>query len=190
MAAPSTGEPAPNAPTPGAPGLLALLRADLAANRANPKGRVVTVAFRLTHAARGTGRAPRWSLPVVALYRVAIDWLLGVEIPPSVRAGGGLCVWHGTGMVLHKRVVLGEQVTLRHGVTIGILGDGLDETAAAPVLGDRVDVGAGAILLGPITVGDDAVIGAGSVVLTDVPAGATAVGNPARILSGPRSADR
>ena len=190
MAAPSTGEPSPNAPTPGSPGLLALLRADLVANRANPKGRVVTVAFRLTHAARGTGRAPRWSLPVVALYRVAIDWLLGVEIPPSVRAGAGLCVWHGTGLVLHKSVVLGEQVTLRHGVTIGILGDTRDDTSVGPVLGDRVDVGAGAILLGTITVGDDAVIGAGSVVLTDVPAGATAVGNPARILSGRRSADR
>lgn len=158
----------------------------MTANRGNPKGRVVLGAFRLAHAARGTGRAPVWSLPIVALYRVVIDWLLGVEIPPSLRAGPGLCVWHGTGLVLHKGVVLGQGVTLRHGVTIGILGDGRDDTAVAPVIGDRVDIGAGAIILGPITIGDDAVIGAGSVVITDVPAGATAVGNPARILSDDR----
>lgn len=171
------------APATEGGGLLALLRSDLAANRANPKGRLVTVAFRLTHALRGTGRAPLWSLPAVALYRLVVDWVLGVEIPPSTQVGPGLCVWHGTGLVLHKKVVLGSGVTLRHGVTIGVLGDGRDESAGAPVLGDRVDVGAGAIVLGPITIGDDVSIGAGSVVLRDVPDGATAVGNPARILT-------
>ena len=170
------------APASGGGGLLALLRSDFAANRANPKGRFVMTAFRLTHALRGTGRAPLWSLPAVALYRLVVDWLLGIEIPPSTRIGPGLCVWHGTGLVLHKRVQLGAGVTLRHGVTIGVLGDGRDDAAMAPILGDRVDVGAGAVVLGPITVGDDAAIGAGAVVLCDVPAGATAVGNPARIL--------
>lgn len=171
------------APATEGGGLLALLRSDLTANRANPKGRLVVVAFRLAHAVRGTGRPPLWSLPAVALYRLVVDWLLGVEIPPSTRVGPGLCVWHGTGLVLHKKVELGAGVTLRHGVTIGVLGDGRDESAGAPVLGDRVDVGAGAIVLGPITIGDDAAIGAGAVVLCDVPAGATAVGNPARILT-------
>ncbi len=170
-------------PVTGGGGLLALLRADLAANRANPKGRFVMLAFRLTHAVRGRGRPPLWSLPAVAVYRLVVDWLLGIEIPPSTRVGPGLCVWHGTGLVLHKRVQLGAGVTLRHGVTIGVLGDGRDEAAMAPILGDRVDVGAGAIVLGPITIGDDASIGAGAVVLCDVPAGATAVGNPARVLT-------
>ena len=170
------------APVHAGGGLLALLRADMTANRANPKGRFVMVAFRLTHALRGVGRAPLWALPAIALYRLVVDWLLGVEIPPSTRVGPGLCVWHGTGLVLHKRVQLGAGVTLRHGVTIGVLGDGRDEAAMAPILGDRVDVGAGAIVLGPVTIGDDAAIGAGAVVLCDVPAGATAVGNPARII--------
>ena len=178
------------APATGGGDLLALIRSDLAANRANPKGCLVTVAFRLTHALRGTGRPPRWSLPAVALYRLVVDWFLGVEIPPSTRVGRGLCVWHGTGLVLHKSVVLGEGVTLRHGVTIGILGDGHDDDAGAPVLGDRVDVGAGAVVLGPITIGDDVAIGANAVVLCDVPSGATAVGNPARILTDRRPSPR
>ena len=170
------------APAHGGGGLLALLRADMTANRANPKGRFVMLAFRLTHALRGTGRPPLFALPAIMLYRLVVDWMLGIEIPPSTRVGPGLCVWHGTGLVLHKRVQLGAGVTLRHGVTIGVLGDGRDEAAMAPILGDRVDVGAGAIVLGPITIGDDVSIGAGSVVLCDVPAGATAVGNPARII--------
>lgn len=156
------------------------LRADWAANRGNPKGRVVLAAFRLTHHVRGTGRAPMWALPVVAAYRLLVDWVMGIEIPPSVQAGPGLCVWHGTGLVLHKDVRLGEGVTLRHGITIGTVGEGDD--GVPPVLGDRVSVGAGAIVLGPIRIGDDAVIGAGAVVVRDVAAGTTVVGNPARAL--------
>jgi serine acetyltransferase len=160
--------------------LLPLLRADWAANKANPKGLVVTTAFRIAHHVRGTGRPPVWSLPIIVLYRLLVDWILGIEIPPSVQAGPGLCIWHGTGLVLHKDVQLGCNVTLRHGVTIGTLGE--EELSAAPVLGDSVSVGAGAIILGPYQIGDAAIIGAGAVVVTDVPAGATVVGNPGRIL--------
>jgi len=165
-----------------------LLRADWAANRGNPKGRLVTAAFRLTHHVRGTGRTPLHAVPVVALYRLVVDWVMGIEIPPAVQAGPGLCVWHGTGLVLHKDVVLGADVTLRHGVTIGTVGEGDD--GVPPVLGDGVSVGAGAIVLGPRHVGDGATIGAGAVVVHDVPAGATVVGNPARVLPtrGPASA--
>ena len=161
--------------------LLPLLRADWAANKANPKGRLVTTGFRIAHHVRGTGRPPIWSLPIIVLYRLLVDWILGIEIPPSVQAGPGLCIWHGTGLVLHKDVQLGANVTLRHGVTIGTLGE--DELSAAPVLGDSVSVGAGAIILGPYVIGDAAIIGAGAVVLSDVPEGATVVGNPGRILA-------
>lgn len=160
--------------------LLATLRADIAANAANPKGRLVTVAFRLAHVARGAGRPPLWSVPVVGAYRLVIDWIMGIELPPTLQAGPGLRVWHGTGLVVHSRVQLGSGVTLRQGVTLGTLTD--DDDAVAPVIGDRVSIGAGAIVLGPITIGDDAIIGAGAVVVDDVPAGATAVGNPARVL--------
>ena len=81
---------------------------------------------------------------------------------------------------MHANVRLGCDVTLRHNTTLGARGEAVD--APAPVVGDRVDVGAGAIVLGDLKVGDDAVIGAGAVVVHDVPAGATVVGNPARVL--------
>ncbi len=162
-------------------GLGGLLRADLAANRGNTKGRVVVASYRIAAAVRGTGRPRVWALPVLALHRLLVEWVLGVELPPSVVAGPGLRVWHGTGLVVHANSRLGADVTLRHNTTLGAKGEAPD--APAPVLGDRVDVGAGAIVLGALHIGDDAVIGAGAVVVDDVPAGATVVGNPARVLS-------
>jgi serine acetyltransferase len=161
-------------------GLGELLRADRAANRGNAKGLVVVTSFRLAAAARGHGRRRWWALPVLVLHRLLVDWIMGVELPPSVVAGPGLRVWHGTGLVVHANSRLGADVTLRHNTTLGAKGEQHD--APAPVLGDRVDVGAGAIVLGALHVGDDAVIGAGAVVVDDVPAGATVVGNPARVL--------
>lgn len=161
-------------------GIGALLRADLAANRGNAKGRVVVLLFRVASAARGTGRAPLWAVPILALYRVVVDWVLGIDLPPSVSAGPGLRIWHGTGLVVHSNVRLGADVTLRHGTTLGAKGE--EPNAPAPVLGDRVDVGAGAIVLGPLSIGDDAVIGAGAVVVHDVAAATTVVGNPARVV--------
>lgn len=158
-----------------------LLRADLAANRGNPKGRLVLTSFRVAAAVRGSGRPPLWAIPVLVLHRLLVDWVLGVELPPSVVAGPGLRIWHGTGLVVHANTRLGADVTLRHNTTLGAKGEAHD--APAPVIGDRVDIGAGAIVLGPVNVGDDAVIGAGAVVVDDVPAGATVVGNPARVLS-------
>lgn len=158
-----------------------LLRADLAANRGNAKGRIVVTSYRIAAAVRGTGRPRLWAVPALALHRVVVDWILGIELPPSVTAGPGLRVWHGTGLVVHSNVRLGSDVTLRHNTTLGAKNEAHD--APAPVVGDRVDVGAGAIVLGALHIGDDAVIGAGAVVVDDVPAGATAVGNPARILS-------
>lgn len=162
-------------------GLGATLRADMAANRHNTKGRVVVTAFRLASHVRGTGRAPAWAVPLLACYRLVVDWLMGIELPPGLEAGPGLAVWHGTGLVVHANARLGSDVTLRHNTTVGALGSAPD--APAPWIGDRVDIGVGAIVLGAIKVGDDVRIGAGSVVVHDVPDGATVVGNPARVLA-------
>jgi serine acetyltransferase len=159
---------------------MSTLRADLAANRHSRKGQVVVTALRVTQWARGPGRPRWWSVPFTVAYRLAVDWVMGIEIPPTVQAGPGLAVFHGTGLVLHADSRLGSNVLLRHGITLGTLGD--DDQGVPPTVGDRVSIGAGAILLGPITVGDDAVIGAGAVVIRDVPAGATVVGNPARVV--------
>jgi serine O-acetyltransferase len=112
----------------------------------------------------------------------------GVDILPQAEIGGGCIVAHGIGLVVGGRTVIGEDCTLLQGVT---LGEARFDELACPRLGDRVTVGAGAIVLGGITVGDGAMIAAGAVVRADVPAGATVAGVPARVLE-PRNrpADR
>lgn len=103
----------------------------------------------------------------------------GVDILPRADLGGGCIVAHGLGLVVGGYTVVGEDATLLHGVT---LGEARFDEIDYPRLGDRVTVGAGAAVLGGVTVGDDAVIGAGAVVLADVPAGARVAGVPARVI--------
>ena len=106
--------------------------------------------------------------------------LTGVDIHPGASLGRRVFIDHAIGVVIGETAVVGDDVTLFHGVTLG----GLGHTPGRrhPVVGDRVLIGAGATLLGPITVGDDARVGANSVVLTNVPPGATVVGSPARVV--------
>lgn len=121
-------------------------------------------------------RHPLLARVVAAAARV----LTGVDIHPAAAIGRRVFIDHAVGVVIGETALVGDDVTLFHGVTLG----GLGRTPGRrhPVVGERVLIGAGATLLGPITVGDDARIGANSVVLADVPAGATAVGSPARVV--------
>lgn len=103
----------------------------------------------------------------------------GIEIHPGARLGRRLFIDHGTGVVIGETAILGDDVTLYHGVTLG--GTSLHQGKRHPTLENGVIVGSGAQVLGPINVGQGARIGANAVVLTDVPAGVTMVGIPARI---------
>lgn len=158
----------------------ALVRADWRANPRDAKSRLVLLAFRLAQLAMGSpdeGMRFRAVLPV-ALYRAWTEGLLGMELRPRTRVGGGLTIYHGFGIVVNDHVVIGAGVTLRNGVTIGNRRPGGD----CPVIGDGVEFGAGAIVIGDLDVGTGARIGAGAVVLRSVPAFRSAVGNPARLL--------
>jgi serine O-acetyltransferase len=104
----------------------------------------------------------------------------GVELPFSAKIGRRVMIEHQGGIVIHGCAVIGNDCIIRQGVTLG--NRHMDSPFDAPVLGQRVSVGAGAKLLGRIHIGHDAGIGANSVVLCDVPAGGTAVGIPARVL--------
>lgn len=110
----------------------------------------------------------------------------GVTIGVSARIGRRLVIEHSGAIVVHGNAVLGDDCIIRQGVTIG--NRRLDDPLGAPVLGDRVNVGAGAKILGRVVIGDDVEIGANAVVLKDVPAGAVAVGVPARIIHKQASA--
>ena len=111
------------------------------------------------------------------LFRV-VETAVGVSLPKAATIGPGLRIWHFGGIFLHPDTVIGADCTLRQGVTIG----NREAGGPVPVLGDGVDVGAYAQLLGGIRIGNGARIGALSVVLCDVPDGATAVGSPARVI--------
>lgn len=114
-----------------------------------------------------------------------IEVTCGIHLPESAVIGRRLNIEHFGGIVIHGNCIIGDDVTIRQGVTLGNKGSG--QLAKAPNIGHRVDIGAGAKIIGSVTIGDDAKIGANAVVLVDVPAGATAVGVPARIITGRKS---
>lgn len=105
--------------------------------------------------------------------------LTGIEIHPGATIGRRFFIDHGTGVVIGETAIIGDDVTLYHGVTLG--GTSLHKGKRHPTLEDGVIVGSGAQVLGPITVATGARIGANAVVLTDVPPGVTMVGIPARM---------
>jgi len=109
-------------------------------------------------------------------------WFTGIEIHPGATIGKALFIDHGTGVVIGETTVIGDYVTIYQGSTLG--GTGKDTGKRHPTLGDRVIVGAGAKILGPIHIAAGTKIGAGSVVLKDTRTESTAVGIPARIIGG------
>ncbi|MBS6007670.1 MAG: serine O-acetyltransferase [Clostridium baratii] len=104
----------------------------------------------------------------------------GIEIHPGAKIGKGLFIDHGMGVVIGETAEVGDNVTIYHGVTLG--GTGKDKGKRHPTVKDNVIIGAGAKVLGPITIGNNVKVGANSVVLKDVPDNATAVGIPAKII--------
>ena len=109
----------------------------------------------------------------------------GVEIHPGAQLGRRLFIDHGMGVVIGETAVVGDDVLLFHGVTLG--GRSMRRGKRHPTLGDNVTVGAGAKVLGPVQIGSGAQIGANAVVITDVPPDYVAVGIPARIRPNPGS---
>jgi serine O-acetyltransferase len=101
-------------------------------------------------------------------------WCTGVEIHPAAQIGRRFFIDHGMATVIGATAIIGDDCMLYHSVTLG--GTAPTNVKRHPTLGNRVLVGAGAVILGNITIGDDAKIGAGAVVTKDVKAGATVVG--------------
>jgi serine O-acetyltransferase len=142
-------------------------------------------AYRLAHR---MWREPALRLPARLLSQ-ATRAATGIEIHPAARLGHRLFIDHGMGVVIGETAEVGDDVVLFHGATLG--GRSMHHGKRHPTLGDRVVVGAGAKVLGPVRIGNDAQIGANAVVVKDVPAGAVAVGVPAEIreLPDPWSTD-
>jgi serine O-acetyltransferase len=125
------------------------------------------------------------------LLRAPLSWLYhrlhryirnhyGIELHSTTVIGRRFRIGHQSGIVIHPNAQIGDDCVIRQNVTIGA--PNLDRLDEAPVLGNRVEVGAGAVLLGKITIGDGVRIGPNTVVMTNVPAGATVFTNPGRIV--------
>jgi serine O-acetyltransferase len=111
--------------------------------------------------------------------------LTGVEIHPGAVLGTGLFIDHATGVVIGETAEVGDDVTIYQGVTLG--GTSSDRGKRHPTIGDRVIIGAGAKILGPIKIGEDSRIGANAVVVKEVPSSAVVVGVPGQVISRTRS---
>ncbi|MBI4353244.1 MAG: serine O-acetyltransferase [Candidatus Omnitrophica bacterium] len=123
-----------------------------------------------------------WKIPLLPrLISQMARALTGIEIHPGAVIGKGLFIDHGMGVVIGETSIMGNNVTLFQGVTLG--GTGKEKGKRHPTLGDNVVVGTGACVLGNIRIGDNVNIGANAVVVRDVPSNSTVVGVPGRIAS-------
>ena len=132
-----------------------------------------------------------WGLGLKWLARLGSNiarWMTGIEIHPGASIGRRFFIDHGMGVVIGETAVIGDDCTLYHGVTLG--GPSWNKGKRHPTLERGVVIGAGAKVLGPITLGEESKIGSNAVVVRDVPAGATAVGIPARIVEDHKEIDR
>lgn len=132
-----------------------------------------------------------WQLPLRVLGRagyVLVRNVYGIELPAPVRLGRRFRIAHAGGIVIHPHTVFGDDCLVRQNVTIGAAGNG-DFQENHPTFGDRVDIGAGAVVMGRVRIGDDVTIGPNAVVMTDVPSGTVVVSpQPRRMTLPGRSA--
>jgi serine O-acetyltransferase len=145
----------------------------------DPGRRLLRSVRRYQAARRRGGLLGRIAAKYWALQHLGWSVVTQSEIHLTAEIGGGLLLPHPTGIILHPSARIGPNCAIFHQVTLGVVRDG----QGAPVIGGHVDIGAGAKILGPVTIGDHAVIGANAVVTRDIPPGAVAAGVPARILS-------
>ena len=124
-------------------------------------------------------RAP-WTILYIILHKLT-EILCGISIGATARIGRRLSIEHHGCIVIHGDSVIGDDCLIRHGVTLG--NTGFEDPFGAPTLGNRVQIGAGAKILGRIRVGNGVIIGANAVVTRDVPDNAVVGGVPARTLS-------
>ena len=136
----------------------------------------------------------RWRIlrmPLSLIYRFMHRYArnrYGIELHYTAKIGRRLRISHQGAIVIHEHAVIGDDCTIRQGVTIGA--SNYYSQDDAPRLGNNVDIGAGAVIMGKVTIGDGARIGANAVVMMNVPAGSTAFAEPARIIQPPGVAKR
>lgn len=168
---------------PSGIGLVALLREDLRTHGGNPfeQGFWAVAVHRFGNWRMGV-RPKLLRVPFSLLYKLLfklVEWTCGITLPYTVKLGRRVRIWHHGGMILHAASI-GDDVQVRQNTTLGIART--NENHRLPTIGNGVDIGCGACILGAVTVGDGSVIGANAVVVKDVPANSVAVGVPAKVI--------
>jgi serine O-acetyltransferase len=167
-------------------GFLALLKEDLQVNGGSifDQG-FMAIAVQRFGNWRMSFRLKMFRAPLTLLFRFlsyAVEILTGISLPYTVSLGRRVRIWHHSGIVLNARAI-GDDVHIRQNTTFGVIS--IERAKEIPTIGNRVDIGCGACILGGVTVGDDCTIGANAVVTSDVPPNSMAVGIPARIIRKP-----
>ncbi len=156
---------------------------DWKANKGNTKGRIILILFRSATLVRSNLILVVLFFWYLLFYRVFVEWMLGIELPWSLKAGSGLKLQHGQALVVNGQTVLGKNCGLKQSTTIGAKLKKDGTMSRCPIIGDNVDVGANVCIIGEVEIGDNVTIGAGAVVTKSIPPNSVAVGNPARVIT-------
>lgn len=163
--------------------LIDTIRADI---ERNPffKTRFIVIFFRFANYFASKNKFTLiFGAPIILTYIFISEWILGIEIHPKTQIGKGLALFHGVGTVVNGYCKIGDNCTLRQGVTLGnkVRADG--SLSGTPIIGNNVEFGANAIVIGDVEIGDNVKIGAGAVIVKNIPANSTVVSAPIRIFS-------
>ena len=142
----------------------------------NTKGYIFITFFRLSSFFSGSFFLKVIGMPVRVFYKILIQWFFGIDIPDTTKIGKGFKLYHGQGLIIHKDVIIGDNVSIRHNTTIGLA----YENGGCPKINNNVTIGANSVVIGGIEIGDNSIIGAGSVVVKDVAPHTVVAGNPAK----------
>lgn len=167
--------------------LAELLAEDFRTHQRNP----ISPGFWALAVHRLGARVERVSLPIAkqplrkahGLLATGVDWVWGIKVPTHTRVGRRVHIWHFGSLLLNARSI-GDDVHIRHDTTFGPLrAHDAEDVSALPVIGDQVEVGSGACVLGGISVGAGAKVGANTVVIEPVAPGTTVFGVPSRVIA-------
>ena len=142
----------------------------------NTKGYIFITFFRLSSFFSSSFFLKIIGIPIRIFYKILIQWVFGIDIPDTTKIGKGFKLYHGQGLIIHKDVIIGDNVSLRHNTTIGEA----HKNGGCPKINNNVTIGANSVIIGGVEIGDNSIIGAGSVVVKDVAPNTVVVGNPAK----------